>query len=82
MLTYSLPPELVSKVDANAAKERLSRANMIEVWLGEILGAIAKTRNRRPDERGSLLGRTVRGGTCVMAKDVILLGEVTARDGR
>jgi len=34
MLTYSLPPELVSKVDANAAKERLSRANMIEVWLG------------------------------------------------
>jgi hypothetical protein len=37
MLTFSLPPELVAKVDAKAARERRSRANMIEVILQESL---------------------------------------------
>ena len=37
MLTFSLPPDLVAKVDANAAKERRSRTNMIEVLLHESL---------------------------------------------
>ena len=33
MLTFSLPPELISMVEAKAAKERRSRANMIEAIL-------------------------------------------------
>jgi len=37
MLTLSLPPDLVANVDARAAKERRSRANMIEVMLQENL---------------------------------------------
>jgi metal-responsive CopG/Arc/MetJ family transcriptional regulator len=37
MLTFSLPPDLVAKVDAKAARERRSRANMIEVILQESL---------------------------------------------
>jgi hypothetical protein len=37
MVTFSLPPGLVAKVDAKAAKERRSRANMIEVLLEESL---------------------------------------------
>ena len=37
MLTFGLPPELVTKVDVRAAKERRSRANMIEVMLRENL---------------------------------------------
>ena len=44
MLTLSLPPDLVAKVDARAAKERRSRANMIEVMLQEKL-------DREPVER-------------------------------
>jgi chromosome partitioning protein len=35
--TFSLPPELVARVDAKAAAERRSRANMIEVILQESL---------------------------------------------
>jgi len=42
MLTFSLPPELVAKVDVKAANERRSRANMIEVLLEEILGREAQ----------------------------------------
>jgi len=38
LVTSSLPPELVPRVDAKAAKERRSRANMIEVLLEESLG--------------------------------------------
>jgi hypothetical protein len=37
MLTFSLPPDPVARVDAKAAKERRSRANMIEVMLQESL---------------------------------------------
>jgi predicted transcriptional regulator len=37
MLTFSLPPDLVARVDAKAARERRSRANMIEVLLEESL---------------------------------------------
>jgi len=33
-----LPPDLVEKVDARAAKERRSRANMLEVILEESFG--------------------------------------------
>ena len=35
MLTFSLPPDLVARVDAEAANEHRSRANMIEVILRE-----------------------------------------------
>ena len=35
MLTLSLPPDLVTKVDAEAAKQHRSRANMIEMILRE-----------------------------------------------
>ena len=40
MLTFSLPPDLVAKVDAEAAREHRSRANMIEVILRERYGRI------------------------------------------
>ena len=37
MLTFNLPPERVARDDAKAARERRSRANMIEVILQESL---------------------------------------------
>jgi len=42
MLTLSLPPDLVAKVDSRAAKERRSRANMLEVILEESFGREAQ----------------------------------------
>jgi hypothetical protein len=44
-LTFTLPPEIIAGVDAVAAAEKRSRANMIEIILGQYLEA----RQRRPD---------------------------------
>ena len=38
MLTLSLPPELVTRVDVRAVKEPRSRANMLEAILEESFG--------------------------------------------
>lgn len=34
-LTFTLPPDLIARVDAIAARQRRSRANMIEIALEE-----------------------------------------------
>jgi hypothetical protein len=38
-LTFTLPPELIAGIDAVAAAEKRSRANMIEIILGQYLEA-------------------------------------------
>jgi hypothetical protein len=38
-LTFTLPPELIAGIDALAAEDKRSRANMIEIILGQYLDA-------------------------------------------
>jgi hypothetical protein len=38
-IAFTLPPEIIAGVDAVAAEEKRSRANMIEIILGEYLQA-------------------------------------------